>query len=46
MRYKHWLPYDRIGAIGATLAVAGTLILIGRFLAGLPAVARSSGGEP
>ncbi len=27
-----WLPYDRLGAIGASLVVTGTLILVVRFL--------------
>ena len=35
-----WLPYDRIGSVGASLALAGALILVVRFLAGLPAAAR------
>lgn len=29
-----WLPYDRLGSIGASIAVAGALILVLRFLAG------------
>jgi cytochrome c oxidase subunit I len=32
-----WLPYDRMGSIGAALAVAGVLILIARFFVGMPA---------
>jgi cytochrome c oxidase subunit I len=30
-----WLPYDRIGSIGAALAVTGVLILVARFFVGL-----------
>lgn len=30
-----WLPYDRVGSIGAVLAVAGALLLVVQFLAGL-----------
>jgi cytochrome c oxidase subunit 1 len=40
-----WLPYDRIGALGASLAVAGVAILVGRFLAGLPSLLRDGGGR-
>lgn len=29
-----WLPYDRAGSVGASIAVAGALILVLRFLAG------------
>jgi cytochrome c oxidase subunit I len=32
-----WLPYDRIGSIGAALAIIGALILMVRFFAGIPA---------
>jgi cytochrome c oxidase subunit I len=35
-----WLPYDRVGSIGASLALAGALILIVRFLLGVGAAAR------
>ncbi len=35
-----WLPYDRIGSIGAFLAVAGAVILVVRFLGALPAALR------
>jgi cytochrome c oxidase subunit 1 len=30
-----WLFYDRMGSIGATIAVAGVLILVARFFAGI-----------
>jgi cytochrome c oxidase subunit 1 len=36
-----WLPYDRVGAIGASLAFAGAAILILQFLVALPAAARA-----
>jgi cytochrome c oxidase subunit 1 len=36
-----WLPYDRVGAIGASLAFAGAAVLILRFLVGLPAASRA-----
>jgi len=32
-----WLPYDRMGSIGATIAIAGVLILVTRFFAGIRA---------
>ena len=35
-----WLPYDRVGAIGASLAAAGAAILIVRFLLGVGAAVR------
>jgi cytochrome c oxidase subunit I len=35
-----WLPYDRVGSIGAGLAITGALILIVRFLLGVGAAAR------
>jgi len=35
-----WLPYDRIGSIGAGVAVLGALILVVRFLLGVGAAAR------
>jgi cytochrome c oxidase subunit I len=35
-----WLPYDRVGSVGATLAVTGALILVMRFLVGLGAATR------
>jgi len=38
-----WLPYDRLGSIGASLVVAGALILIVRFLLGVGTVARREG---
>ena len=38
-----WLIYDRIGSIGAGLALAGAAILIGRFLIALPSLARGGG---
>ena len=41
-----WLPYDRIGAIGASLVVAGTLLLVGRFLAVLRKAAQEPDGAP
>jgi cytochrome c oxidase subunit 1 len=34
-----WLPYDRMGSIGAAAAIAGVLILVLRFFAGLRAAA-------
>jgi cytochrome c oxidase subunit I len=34
-----WVPYDRIGSIGAALAVVGVLILVLRFLFKLPSAA-------
>jgi cytochrome c oxidase subunit I len=34
---QDWLPYDRVGSLGACLAFAGAAILIARFLATLPA---------
>jgi cytochrome c oxidase subunit I len=30
-----WLFYDRMGSIGATVAVAGVLILVARFFVGI-----------
>ena len=30
-----WLPYDRMGSIGAALTIVGVLILIARFFAGV-----------
>jgi cytochrome c oxidase subunit 1 len=30
-----WLPYDRMGSIGASLAIVGVLILVARFFAGI-----------
>jgi cytochrome c oxidase subunit 1 len=30
-----WLFYDRMGSVGATIAVAGVLILVARFFAGI-----------
>jgi cytochrome c oxidase subunit I len=41
-----WLPYDRIGSIGASLVVAGTLILVVRFLAGLKTAAQAADDAP
>ena len=41
-----WLPYDRLGSMGAGLAVAGASILIVRFLLGLGAAARGDGSAP
>jgi cytochrome c oxidase subunit I len=35
-----WLPYDRIGSLGACLAFAGAMILVVRFLATLTMTAR------
>jgi cytochrome c oxidase subunit I len=36
-----WLPYDRMGSVGAALAVVGVLILVVRFFVGLPVAARA-----
>jgi cytochrome c oxidase subunit I len=36
-----WLPYDRVGSIGASLVVIGALILIVRFLVSLPSAVRN-----
>ncbi|MGH7046598.1 MAG: cbb3-type cytochrome c oxidase subunit I [Stellaceae bacterium] len=36
-----WLPYDRVGSIGASLALAGAVILVARFFAGLSAAAHA-----
>ena len=30
-----WLPYDRLGSIGAAIAIAGVLILVARFFVGM-----------
>jgi cytochrome c oxidase subunit I len=30
-----WLPYDRVGSIGATIAIAGVLIIVARFFVGM-----------
>ena len=38
-----WLIYDRIGSVGAILALAGAAILVGRFLVALPSLARVGG---
>jgi cytochrome c oxidase subunit 1 len=38
-----WLTYDRLGSIGAGLALVGVLVLVIRFLFALPAAAR--GGD-
>ena len=35
-----WLPYDRIGSVGAFLAVSGVTVLVVRFLVGAKAAAR------
>jgi cytochrome c oxidase subunit 1 len=35
-----WLPYDRIGALGACVSLAGATILVARFLALLPTALR------
>jgi cytochrome c oxidase subunit 1 len=35
-----WLPYDRVGSIGAVIAFAGALLLVVQFLAGLGAAWR------
>jgi cytochrome c oxidase subunit I len=35
-----WLPYDRVGSIGAALAAVGVLILVLRFLVSVPSAAR------
>jgi cytochrome c oxidase subunit I len=35
-----WLPYDQMGSIGAALTVVGVLILVLRFLVGVPSAAR------
>ncbi len=34
-----WLPYDRMGSIGASIAITGVLILVARFFVGLRAAA-------
>lgn len=36
-----WLPYDRMGSIGAALAITGVLILIARFFAGIRTAANA-----
>ncbi len=36
-----WLPYDRVGSVGAALAVTGVLILIARFFAGVRTAAQA-----
>lgn len=41
-----WLPYDRLGSMGAGLAVVGVSILVVRFLLGLGAAARGDGSAP
>jgi hypothetical protein len=38
-----WLTYDRLGSVGAALAVVGVLVLVIRFLFALPAAVR--GGD-
>jgi cytochrome c oxidase subunit I len=35
-----WLPYDRVGSVGAVLALIGVLILVLRFLFAVPSAAR------
>jgi cytochrome c oxidase subunit 1 len=41
-----WLPYDRVGSIGAVMAFAGALLLVIQFLAGLGSAWRRSDGTP
>lgn len=41
-----WLPYDRVGSIGAGLVVIGALMLVGRFLVGMRAAAQESADAP
>ncbi len=36
-----WLPYDRMGSVGAALAITGVLILIARFFAGIRTAANT-----
>ncbi|MDE2331867.1 MAG: cytochrome c oxidase subunit I, partial [Bradyrhizobium sp.] len=36
-----WLPYDRVGSVGAALVIAGALIFVLGFLAKLPSVSAS-----
>jgi cytochrome c oxidase subunit 1 len=38
-----WLPYDRLGAVAASVVFLGALILVGRFLVGLRSAARADG---
>ena len=37
-----WLPYDRVGSIGAALTVLGALILVLNFVIGLPSTLREA----
>ncbi len=39
-----WLPYDRVGSIGAALVVVGVLILVVRFLVSVPSAAPEEAG--
>ena len=41
-----WLPYDRIGSYGASLVLAGAVILVGRFFVALPGALRAAAAEP
>jgi cytochrome c oxidase subunit 1 len=41
-----WLPYDRIGSYGASLVLAGAVILVGRFFVALPGALRAADAEP
>ncbi len=40
-----WLIYDKLGSMGASLAVVGALLLIGRFLVAVPALLRGDNGH-
>jgi len=35
-----WLPYDRVGSVGAAVAIVGALILVLRFLLSIPSAAK------
>ena len=43
---EDWLRYDKAGALGAALALAGATLLVLRFLARLPALARKDAAAP
>jgi cytochrome c oxidase subunit I len=43
---QNWLPYDKIGVLGAFLALAGAAILVVRFFARVPAAAREDATSP
>ncbi len=38
-----WLPYDRVGALGATMIVAGTLLLVARTFVRMATIIRDRG---